>query len=285
LATLFCFALRSFDFDRLGEVVRVAIPFLDRVIDINYYPTDAAAQSNAAWRPVGLGLMGLQDVFFKMRVAFDSPEARALSREISEHIYFHALWASTELAEQFGPHPTFADTRAAGGKVQFDLAGAATGTAGVPVLRSYTYALPASFAPVSSRITPITTRVPEIATDQPNESPEAGLGLLLTARLAALRARPAIARTLVAGLVRAALAGCRGIGTGGGQNGGCGGRFVPHRADLRRITIAAQHRGERVAILLQTLRRGCAVGGRSMGSVGRVGCRVSRGRGRNLPEA
>ncbi|HUP73766.1 MAG TPA: ribonucleoside-diphosphate reductase subunit alpha [Acidimicrobiales bacterium] len=120
--------MRSFDFDRLGEVVRIAVPFLDRVIDINYYPTEAAATSNAAWRPVGLGLMGLQDVFFKMRLAFDSAEARGLSREISEHIYFHALWASTELAQQFGPHPTYADTRAAGGKLQFDLAGAATGT-------------------------------------------------------------------------------------------------------------------------------------------------------------
>ena len=53
------------------------------------------------------------------------PRPALLSREISEHIYFHALWASTELAEQFGPHPTFADTRAAGGKLQFDLAGAA----------------------------------------------------------------------------------------------------------------------------------------------------------------
>ena len=120
--------VRHFDFDRLGEVVRVAVPFLDRVIDINYYPTEAAARSNAAWRPVGLGLMGLQDVFFKMRLAFDSPEARQLSREISEHIYFHALWASTDLAEQFGPHPTFADTRAARGHVQFDLAGATTNT-------------------------------------------------------------------------------------------------------------------------------------------------------------
>src|SRR5690606_14625247 len=87
-------------------------------------PTDAAARSNAAWRPVGLGLMGLQDVFFKLRLAFDSPEARELSRRISEDIYFHALWASTELAEQFGAHPTFAETRAAKGKIQFDLAGA-----------------------------------------------------------------------------------------------------------------------------------------------------------------
>jgi ribonucleoside-diphosphate reductase alpha chain len=114
----------EFDFERLGEVVRTAVPFLDRVIDINFYPTDAAAQSNAAWRPVGLGLMGLQDVFFKLRLAFDSPEARALSTRISEEIYFHALWASTELAREFGPHPTFDATRAAGGRLQFDLAGA-----------------------------------------------------------------------------------------------------------------------------------------------------------------
>src|SRR5262249_19944805 len=48
---------RSFDFDRLGEVVRIAVPFLDRVIDINFYPTDAAGNSNGKWRPVGLGLM------------------------------------------------------------------------------------------------------------------------------------------------------------------------------------------------------------------------------------
>ena len=114
----------KFDFDHLGEVVRTAVPFLDRVIDINYYPTEAAGRSNAAWRPVGLGLMGLQDVFFKLRIPFDGPEARALSTRISEEMYFHALWASTELAEQFGPHPRFAETRAAHGHLQFDLAGA-----------------------------------------------------------------------------------------------------------------------------------------------------------------
>ncbi len=111
----------GFDFERLGEVVRMAVPFLDRVIDINYYPTDASGRSNAAWRPVGLGLMGLQDVFFKLRIPFDSDEARTLSKRISEHMYFHALWASTELAEAAGPHPTYAETRVAGGKLQFDM--------------------------------------------------------------------------------------------------------------------------------------------------------------------
>jgi ribonucleoside-diphosphate reductase alpha chain len=64
----------AFDFDRLGEVVRQVVPFLDRVIDINYYPTPEAEFSNNKWRPVGLGLMGLQDVFFKKGLAFDSAD-------------------------------------------------------------------------------------------------------------------------------------------------------------------------------------------------------------------
>ena len=113
----------AFDFKRLAEVVRLAVPFLDRVVDINYYPTPEAHTSNSAWRPVGLGLMGLQDVFFKLGLSFDSPEARDLSRRISEEIYFNALWASTDLAEAAGPHPNFAITRAAGGDLQFDLWG------------------------------------------------------------------------------------------------------------------------------------------------------------------
>src|SRR5579871_6559241 len=94
---------------------------LDRVIDINYYPINQAASSNAQWRPVGLGLMGLQDVFFQLRLAFDSKEAEELSTKIQEEIYYHALIASCELAEKNGPHETFPDTRLAQGHFQFDL--------------------------------------------------------------------------------------------------------------------------------------------------------------------
>ncbi|WP_051063052.1 ribonucleoside-diphosphate reductase subunit alpha [Ilumatobacter nonamiensis] len=112
---------KEFDFARLGRVVRQVVPFLDRVIDINFYPTPEAKFSNEKWRPVGLGLMGLQDVFFKQGLAFDSPDAKDLSRRISAHIYFHALWASTELAEQYGAHDAFDGTRAANGDLQFDL--------------------------------------------------------------------------------------------------------------------------------------------------------------------
>ncbi len=113
----------AFDFDRLGEVVRTAVPFLDRVIDINFYPTSEAGSSNNKWRPVGLGLMGLQDVFFQTGLTFDSPEALELSTRISEEIYYWALSASCDLAAEDGPHQAFSETRAARGDLQFDLWG------------------------------------------------------------------------------------------------------------------------------------------------------------------
>lgn len=112
-----------FDFDRLGRVVSLAVPFLDRVVDINFYPTEAAGGSNAKWRPVGLGMMGLQDVFFKLGLPFDSDEARELSTRISEEIYFHALSESNRLAKTHGPHDGWSQTRAAQGQLQFDLWG------------------------------------------------------------------------------------------------------------------------------------------------------------------
>ena len=113
----------GFDFERLGEVVRTAVRYLDRVIDINFYPTDAAGYSNSKWRPVGLGVMGLQDVLFKLRLPFDDPRAAELAARIQEEIYYWALSTSNELAEAYGPHQTYADTRAAQGALQFDLWG------------------------------------------------------------------------------------------------------------------------------------------------------------------
>jgi ribonucleoside-diphosphate reductase alpha chain len=110
-----------FDFEKLAETVRIAVPMLDRVIDINFYPIAQAASSNVKWRPIGLGLMGLQDVFFQLHLPFDSAEAQALSTRIQEEIYYHALVASCDLAEAHGPHESFAETRLAGGKFQFDL--------------------------------------------------------------------------------------------------------------------------------------------------------------------
>ncbi len=111
----------AFDFEKLADTVRQAVPMLDRVIDINYYPVSQAAAANSRWRPVGLGVMGLQDVFFQLRIPFDSPEAMALSAKIQEEIYFHALSVSCDLAERNGPYSAFSESRAAQGELQFDL--------------------------------------------------------------------------------------------------------------------------------------------------------------------
>jgi ribonucleoside-diphosphate reductase alpha chain len=110
----------QFDFAKLARTVRAAIRQLDRVIDLNFYPIPATQRSNLKWRPIGLGVMGLQDVFFQLRWAFDAPEARALSKQIAEEIYFHALSASVDLAAERGRHPAFYDTRAADGELQLD---------------------------------------------------------------------------------------------------------------------------------------------------------------------
>jgi ribonucleoside-diphosphate reductase alpha chain len=111
---------RGFDFEKLAQTVELAVRQLDRVIDLNFYPIASARGSNMRWRPVGLGLMGLQDVFFQLRLPFDSQSARELSRRISEEVYFHALRTSVELAHESGAHPSFAETRAASGELQFD---------------------------------------------------------------------------------------------------------------------------------------------------------------------
>jgi ribonucleoside-diphosphate reductase alpha chain len=110
----------GFDFDKLAATVRTAVRQLDRVIDINFYPIETAAAANRKWRPVGLGVMGLQDVFFQLRLPFDSPEALALSSRIAEEIYYNALASSSELAAELGRHPGFDETRAARGELQFD---------------------------------------------------------------------------------------------------------------------------------------------------------------------
>ncbi|MGW2524118.1 ribonucleoside-diphosphate reductase subunit alpha [Streptomyces sp. NPDC001617] len=103
------------DWERLDATVRTAVTFLDRVVDINFYPTEQAGRSNARWRPVGLGAMGLQDVFFKLRLPFDSLEAKALSTRISERIMLAAYEASADLAERNGPLPAWEKTRTARG--------------------------------------------------------------------------------------------------------------------------------------------------------------------------
>ncbi|MFE5396606.1 ribonucleoside-diphosphate reductase subunit alpha [Streptomyces sp. NPDC056568] len=113
-------AAGDLDWERLDATVRTAVTFLDRVVDINFYPTEQAGRSNARWRPVGLGAMGLQDVFFRLRLPFDSPEAKALSTRIAERIMLAAYETSTDLAERNGPLPAWEKTRTARGVLHPD---------------------------------------------------------------------------------------------------------------------------------------------------------------------
>ena len=113
------------DWDRLRQTVRTAVRFLDRTIDLGFYPTPEAEAANKRWRPIGLGVMGLADVFFGLRLPFDSPEALALSTRVAEEIALAAYDTSADLAVERGRHPSYADTRAAGGVLHPDHYGAA----------------------------------------------------------------------------------------------------------------------------------------------------------------
>ncbi|WP_328710462.1 ribonucleoside-diphosphate reductase subunit alpha [Microbispora hainanensis] len=108
------------DFGRLRATVRTAVRFLDRTIDLGFYPTPEAEAANRKWRPVGLGVMGLADVFFALRLPFDSPEALALSTRIAEEIALAAYGTSADLAAERGRHPAYGETRAADGVLHLD---------------------------------------------------------------------------------------------------------------------------------------------------------------------
>lgn len=108
------------DWERLRSTVRTAVRFLDRTIDRGFYPTPEAEKANRKWRPVGLGVMGLADVFFTLRLPFDSDEARALSTRIAEEIALAAYGASADLAAAHGPLPAYGMTRTARGRLHLD---------------------------------------------------------------------------------------------------------------------------------------------------------------------
>ena len=113
----------SFNHDLLFDVTYHATGNLNRVIDVNYYPVEEARNSNMRHRPIGLGVQGLADTFAMLGMAFDSPEARALNKEIFETIYFAACTASKDASIAEGPYSTFEGSPASQGILQFDLWG------------------------------------------------------------------------------------------------------------------------------------------------------------------
>jgi len=97
----------TFDFDELRRVTRVVIRNLNRVIDINYYPTPETKLSNMRHRPVGLGIQGLADVFAMMKLSWEDEEALKLNQLIFEHMYYAAVNCSADLAVEEGAYSTF----------------------------------------------------------------------------------------------------------------------------------------------------------------------------------
>ena len=95
------------DYKKLEKTIYVAMRMLDNVIDINFYPTREAENSNKRHRPVGLGSMGWHDMFNELDVVFDSEEAKNLSSDIYEFISYHAILASSKLAKSRESYPSF----------------------------------------------------------------------------------------------------------------------------------------------------------------------------------
>ncbi|CAA3010334.1 ribonucleoside-diphosphate reductase large subunit [Olea europaea subsp. europaea] len=114
---------RYFDFDKLAEVTALVTTNLNKIIDVNYYPVETAKRSNMRHRPVGIGVQGLADTFILLGMAFDSPEAQQLNKDIFETIYYHALKASSELASKEGAYETYIGSPVSKGILQPDMWG------------------------------------------------------------------------------------------------------------------------------------------------------------------
>jgi ribonucleoside-diphosphate reductase alpha chain len=97
----------SLDLEKLRETVRVAVRALDNVIDINYYPTAPAKNANMRHRPVGLGVMGVQDSLYLKDISFASDAAVEFNDEFMEAIAYFAYEASSDLAAERGSYSTF----------------------------------------------------------------------------------------------------------------------------------------------------------------------------------
>ncbi|KAI3419698.1 Ribonucleoside-diphosphate reductase large subunit [Globodera pallida] len=112
---------REFDFEMLKDVAKTVTQNLNRVIDVNEYPTPCSERSNKRHRPIGIGVQGLADAFMLMRYPFNSEPARLLNKQIFETIYYGALEASCELAEQLGPYETYVGSPVSKGILQYDM--------------------------------------------------------------------------------------------------------------------------------------------------------------------
>ena len=113
----------AYDFEALHRVAKIVTKNLDRIIDKNYYPTGKTRLSNFKHRPIGVGVQGLADVFFKLNLPYESEEARKLNTDIFETIYHAGIEASMEIAKQNGAYESFEGSPISLGEFQFDMWG------------------------------------------------------------------------------------------------------------------------------------------------------------------
>ncbi|KAI4501438.1 hypothetical protein M0802_003315 [Mischocyttarus mexicanus] len=114
---------RTYDFEKLKKITKVVVRNLDKVIDVNNYPLPEARNSNLKHRPIGIGVQGLADAFLLMRFPFESEEAKNLNIQIFETLYYGALEASCELAQEKGYYKTYEGSPVSKGILQYDMWG------------------------------------------------------------------------------------------------------------------------------------------------------------------
>ncbi|KAH8064228.1 ribonucleoside-diphosphate reductase [Aureococcus anophagefferens] len=111
----------TFDFAKLKRTAYVVTKNLNKVVDVNYYPVEEAKSSNLKHRPVGIGVQGMADALAKLRHPYESDDAKRINRDVFETIYFGAMEASIDLAQELGPYDSYAGSPTSQGLFQFDL--------------------------------------------------------------------------------------------------------------------------------------------------------------------
>ncbi len=117
---------KKINYKKLGEVVKIIVRNLNKVIDINYYPSKNAENGNIKHRPIGIGVQGLADVYNIMEVAYEDDEAMEINKRIFETIYYYALEESKNIAIKEGAYATFKGSPYSEGKLQYHLWGKET---------------------------------------------------------------------------------------------------------------------------------------------------------------
>ena len=112
---------KTFDYDKLHHVTKVVTKNLNKIIDINFYPTEKTRRSNMRHRPIGIGVQGLADAFILMDIPYHSEQAKQINKNIFETMYHAAMEQSMELAVKLGKYETFDGSPLSKGKFQFDL--------------------------------------------------------------------------------------------------------------------------------------------------------------------